>query len=175
MIYAQAGQVSAVVPYEVNAESTTQVQAVYQGQGSNVVSMPVSAVMPGIFTMDASGHGPGAIVNQDGTVNSTSHPASAGIYVTVYATGEGQTNPLGVDGKPDDWPAPLPVAQPVTATIGGVPVQVMQYAGGAPGMVAGVLQLNILIPQGVPTGASVPIVINVGGQNSQANVVLAIK
>jgi uncharacterized protein (TIGR03437 family) len=175
MIYTLAGQVSVVVPYEVSAKSTTQIQVVYQGKNSNVVSMPVSAVKPGIFTINASGSGPGAIVNQDGTVNSASNPASVGTYVFVYATGEGQTNPAGVDGKPGDSPAPVPVAQPVTATVGGIPVQVVQYAGGVPGLVAGVLQANVQIPQGVPTGSSVPIVVNIGGQNTQANVTLAIK
>lgn len=175
VIFTAAGQVSVIVPYEVTGKSTTRVQVVYQGKSSNVVSMTVWAAIPGIFTMDVSGHGPGAILNQDGTVNSASNPASVGAYIIVYGTGEGQTDPAGVDGKPDDSPAPVPVAQPVSAVIGGVPIPVVQYAGGAPGLVAGVLQVNIQIPQSVPTGNSVPILINVGGQNSQANVTLAIK
>jgi len=174
MIYTLAGQVSVVVPYELDGKSTTQVQVVYQGQSSNIVSMPVSKAVPGIFTSDASGRGPGSIINLDGTVNLASSPASVGSYVSVYATGEGQTNPQGVDGKPGGWPAPLPIAQPVTASVGGLPAPV-QYAGGAPGLVAGVLQVNVQIPQGVPPGSSVPIIINVGGQSSQANVTLAVK
>jgi uncharacterized protein (TIGR03437 family) len=174
MIYTQVGQVSVVVPYEVSGKSTTQVQVVYQGQNSNLVSMPVSAVMPGIFTIDASGHGPGAILNQDGTVNSASNPASVGSYVFVYATGEGQTNPGGIDGKPGDSPAPVPVIQPVTATVGGLTAQV-QYAGGVPGLVAGVLQVNVQVPAGVTAGSSVPVVITIGGQSSQANVTVAIE
>ena len=174
MIYTLAGQVSVVVPYEVSGKSTTQLQVVYQSQSSSIVSMPVSTAVPGIFTSDASGRGLGAIINQDGTVNSSSNPAPVGSYISVYATGEGQTNPEGVDGKPGDWPAPLPVAQPVTAMVGGLSAPV-QYAGGAPGLVAGVLQVNVQIPQAVPTGSSVPIIISVGGQNSQANVTLAIK
>jgi uncharacterized protein (TIGR03437 family) len=175
MVYTVAGQVSAIVPYGVNGKSTTRVQVDYQGKSSNVVSMPVAAVMPGIFTMDGSGHGPGAILNQDGTVNSASNPAPVGTYIVVYGTGEGQTAPAGMDGKPDDSPAPVPAAQPVSARIGGIPIPVVQYAGGSPGLVAGVLQVNIQIPQGVPTGGSVPVLINVGGKNSQANVTLAIK
>jgi uncharacterized protein (TIGR03437 family) len=174
MIYTLAGQVSAVVPYEVSGKSTTQVQVVYQGQSSNLVSMPVSTVIPGIFTSNASGTGPGAIINQNGTVNTASNPASAGTYVFVYATGEGQTNPAGVDGEPGGSPVAVPVAQPVTATVGGLSAQV-QYAGGAPGLVAGVCQVNILIPLGASAGSSIPIVINIGGRNTQANVTLAVK
>jgi uncharacterized protein (TIGR03437 family) len=174
MIYAVAGQVSAVVPYEIRGKSATQVQVAYQNLASNIVSMPVATTIPGIFTSDASGHGQGAIINQDGTMNSASNPAPVGSIVAVYATGEGQTNPDGVDGKPDDSPAPVPVAQPVTATIGGAPATV-QYAGGAPSLVAGVMQVNVQIPQGTPAGSAVPLVINVGAQSSQANVTLAIK
>jgi len=175
IIYTVAGQVGAIVPYGVSGKSATRVQVVYQELSSNVVSMAVSAVTPGIFTMDGSGRGPGAVLNQDGTVNSATNPASVGTSVVVYATGAGQTIPAGVDGKPADSPAPAPVVQPVTAGIGGVLVPVVQYAGGAPGLVAGVLQVNIQIPRGVPIGGSVPILINLGGQNSQPNVTLAIQ
>jgi uncharacterized protein (TIGR03437 family) len=173
MIYAVSGQVSVAVPYAVSGKSSTQVQISYQGQLSNSVVLPVSAVLPGVFTIDASGRGSGAIINQDGTVNSANNPASAGSYVSVYATGEGQTNPAGVDGKPADSPAPQPVAQPVTATVGGIDAPV-QYAGGAPGLVAGVLQVNVQVPAGVTPGTAVPIVLNIAGRTTQANVTLAV-
>ena len=174
LIYTLAGQVSAVVPYAVSGKASTQLQVTYQGQNSNLVTIPVTSVVPGIFTIDASGKGPGAIVNQDGTVNSAVNPAAVGSYVFVYATGEGQTTPGGIDGKPGDAPAPTPVTQPVTATVGGVNAQV-QYAGGVPGLVAGVLQVNVLVPQGVASGNSVPIVLNVGGQSTQTSVTLSIR
>jgi uncharacterized protein (TIGR03437 family) len=173
MIYTVANQVSAVVPYEVSG--STQVKVVYQGQSSNVVTVPVTAVLPGIFTADSSGHGQGAIVNQDGTINSPSNPAAAGSIVFLYGTGEGQTNPNGIDGKPGSSPAPTPVAQPaMTATIGGLNAMVL-YAGGVPGLVAGVLQVNVQVPAGVASGNAVPIQLSLGGQNSQTGVTLAVK
>ena len=174
LIYTLAGQVSAVVPYAVSGKTSTQLQVTYQGQNSNLVAIPVTSVAPGIFTIDASGKGAGAIVNQDGTVNSSVNPAAVGSYVFVYATGEGQTTPGGIDGKPGDAPAPTPIAQPVTGTLGGVNAQV-QYAGGVPGLVAGVLQVNVLVPQGVASGNSVPLVLNIGGQSTQANVTLSVR
>jgi uncharacterized protein (TIGR03437 family) len=174
IIYTQAAQASVVVPYEVSGQTSTQVQVVYLGQTSNTITMPVSVAVPGIFTSDSSGKGQGSIFNQDGTANSPGNPASIGSYVSLYATGEGQTNPPGIDGKPAGQSAPVPVAQPVTATIGGVPA-VVQYAGGSPGSVAGLFQVNVQIPQGVGASSAVPIVISVGGQSSQANVSLAIK
>ena len=136
ILYTSATQISVVVPYEIAGKASTQVQVMYQIQSSNSVAEPVAAVVPGIFTADSSGHGQGAIGNQDGTVNSSSNPAPAGSIVFVYGTGEGQTNPSGADGKPDVSPAPTPVAQPgMTATIGGMNAQVL-YAGGVPGLVA---------------------------------------
>jgi uncharacterized protein (TIGR03437 family) len=173
IIYTQAAQVSVIVPYEVSGTTSTQVHVMYQGQTSSSSSVKVSAVMPGIFTSDSSGSGQGSILNQDGTVNSPSNPATVGSYVSLYATGEGQTNPAGIDGKPASVPAPVPVAQPVTATIGGVPATV-QYAGGSPSSVAGLIQVNVQIPQ-VPAGSAVPIVITVGGQSSQSGASLAVK
>jgi uncharacterized protein (TIGR03437 family) len=173
LIYSLAGQVSAVVPYETFGKSSTKVQVVFQGQSSSTVSLPVVTALPGVFTLDSSGHGPGAIVNQDGTVNSATNPASAGSIVMIFATGEGETNPDGTDGKPDGFPAPTPIAQPVTATIGGANADV-QYAGGVAGLVAGFLQVNVRVPSSVPAGSAVPVILSIAGKSSQANVTLAV-
>ena len=164
-----------MVPYEVSGKSTTQVQVSYQGNLSNSVAEPVAGMVPSVFTANSSGSGQGAIINEDGTVNSASNPAALGSIVSVYGTGEGQTNPSGVDGNLD-VAAPLPpqpVTQPVTSTVGGVAATV-EYAGGVSGLVAGVLQVNIQIPEGIPTGSAVPIVLTIGGTTSQANVTVAL-
>jgi len=173
LVYAQANQISAVVPYGVSGKTATQVQVVYQGQTSTALKVPVVSAIPGIFTIDYSGKGAGAILNQDGTVNSASNPAAAGSYISVYATGEGQTNPPGVDGTLDGSPAPQPV-QKVTAMIGGISATV-QYAGGSPGLVAGVLQVNLQVPQALAFGNAVPVVLNIGGATSQTGVTIAVK
>jgi uncharacterized protein (TIGR03437 family) len=112
-------------------------------------------------------------LNQDQTDNSQSNPALGGSIVSVYATGEGQTNPPGVDGKPDDTPAPTPILQPVTATVGGMNAQI-QYAGGVSGLVAGVLQVNVQIPPGLAPSSSVPLVLSIGGKTSQSDVTVAV-
>jgi uncharacterized protein (TIGR03437 family) len=74
--------------------------------------------------------------------------------VILYATGEGMTTPTGVDGKPapSSGTFPMPVST-VTATVGGLPA-VVSYAGGAPGFVAGVMQVNLQIPVGVASGSA---------------------
>jgi uncharacterized protein (TIGR03437 family) len=70
----------------------TAIQVQYNGTSSEVVTVPVSEATPGIFTLNASGTGPGAIVNQDGTINSPSNPAPRSSVVSIYATGSGISN-----------------------------------------------------------------------------------
>lgn len=126
LTFVGAGQINAVVPYDVAGLSSVNVQVQYSGQASDAVDLQVAPTAPGIFTANGSGVGPGAIFNQDGmTVNGPSHPQSRGGYVTVFATGEGQTSPPGVSGAvttvavtPPLTPAPL---APVEALINGQP------------------------------------------------------
>jgi uncharacterized protein (TIGR03437 family) len=173
LIYVSAGQISAIVPYEVAGSKFAQVQVVYQGENSNVVLRPVTASKPAIFTQNSSGSGPGAILNQDFNLNTPSNPAGRGSIVQIYATGEGQTNPAGVTGLVANSVFPKPT-QDVSVTIGGQPAQVA-YVGAAPTLVTGVLQLNVTVPQNVTPGPAVPIVVTVGGNPSPAGVTLAVQ
>jgi len=173
LIYASSPQVSAIVPYSVAGKSETEIQVEYQGRLTRKLVLPVAGSAPGIFTADASGRGQGAILNQDGSVNSASNPAAPDSVVVIYLTGEGQTDPPGVDGKPALEVFPKPVL-PVTVTIGGLPAEVL-YAGAAPYMVAGVMQVNIRIPAGMTPGSAVPVVVKVGEAASQPSVTLALR
>lgn len=169
MIYASSGQVSAVVPYEINRPVYLQnvnVQVKYLGQTSNGISLSQAAAAPGIFTANASGSGPGAILNSDLSVNSSGNPAKAGDTVVLYVTGEGQTIPGGVSGAitPSTIPFTVPVQAP-TVTINGLPAQVAFFAE-APGLISGVAQINVQIPQGTPSGPA-PVVVSFGGVSSQ--------
>jgi endo-1,4-beta-xylanase len=159
LVYSLAGQVSAVVPYEVAGETGTVVEYQFNGVNSNTVTVPVSAAMPGIFAADASGKGPGAILNQDSSLNTAANPAAAGSVIVAFATGGGTVQGGATDGAL----APAAGAQslPVTATIGGLAASV-QYAGPAPGEVNGVMQVNIAVPAAVAAGNAVAVVIAVG-------------
>lgn len=159
IIYTSSTIVSAIVPYAINGLSTADIVVTYQGNKSLVYTAPVAATAPGIFTADASGSGPAKAVNLDGTLNDANHPVAVGGFVLLYATGEGATSPGGVDGKPASAPYPQPV-NTVSATVGSLPA-VVSYAGGAPGFVAGVMQVNVQIPAGVRAGsANVQLTIN---------------
>ena len=172
VIYVVAGQMSVVVPYEVAGSSAAALQVTYNGVASNTVSIPVTDASPALFTYAASGTGPLAAANEDGSVNTAANPAAAGSVMVFYGTGEGQTSPGGVDGQVASAVYPKPV-QPVTATIGGIPATVLYY-GAAPGDVAGAFQLNVTVPVGVTPGAAVPVVFTVGAKSSQAGVTVAV-
>jgi uncharacterized protein (TIGR03437 family) len=48
------------------------------------------------------------------------------------------------------------------------------YVGAAPGLVAGALQVNAVIPDGVASGA-VPVVVFIGANGSQAGITVAVQ
>ncbi len=170
--YVSATQSAAAVPYFGAFNSTTHVQVEYQGVRSAPLAVPISATAPGIFTISASGAGQGSILNQDYGINSANNPAAGGSIVSIWATGEGVTDPPGVDGCPAVDVLPKPVAT-VTVDIGGQPANV-HYAGAAPGTMPGVLQVNAEIPASVQPGNSVPVHVTVGGVSSQDGVTLAV-
>jgi uncharacterized protein (TIGR03437 family) len=172
MVYTLAMQTSAVVPYGITG-ATAQVAITYQGQTTAAFLVPIASSTLGIFSSDSTGTGQAAAINQDGiTINSAANPANVGDVISLYATGEGQTTPFGVDGKPAAVPLPRPNL-PVTATVGGQPTQVL-YAGGAPGEVAGLMQVNVQIPVGVQKGNTAPVVLSVGNVPGQVGVTIAV-
>jgi uncharacterized protein (TIGR03437 family) len=173
LLYTSASQLSAIVPYEVDGQTQTSIQVEYQGIRSAPLIVPVAPTAPGVFTLDLSGSGQGAIVNQDGTVNGPANPAASGDIVSIYGTGEGETVPPGTDGiilTAADLCRPV---QTVTVSIAGQSADVL-YAGSAGDSVAGLLQVNARIPMGVAPGTAVPVTITVGG-SSQAGVTMAVK
>jgi uncharacterized protein (TIGR03437 family) len=172
VLYASANQVAAVVPFGING-SLSQLYVQSQNVTSAPFNLSVASQIPAIFTLDSSGAGQAAAINnQDGSINGPAHPAKVGDYVQLYITGAGQTNPAGTDGLIPTGPGPVPVGE-VKVSIGGQNANV-NFAGGAPGAVAGVFQVNALIPSGVTAGAAVTVVVQVGTSNSQPGVTIAV-
>ena len=98
LLYVSATQSSAIVPYGVADKPAVVVETEYQGVRSDPLTLPVASARPGIFAQNGSGSGQGAILNEDGTFNSPDNPAARGSIVVLYVTGEGLTDPAGVDG-----------------------------------------------------------------------------
>ena len=177
IIYTRNTLVSVMVPYELTGRISSNMVVTYNGVSSTPLQLRLVDSAPGIYTLTQTGSGQGAILNQNGTVNGTGNPEVVGNYIQIFGTGEGQTSPQGVDGLV--LPARLPLPVPnllVEVSIGGIPIAPtdINYAGEAPGIISGVIQVNAKIPAGVGTGP-VPVVIKVGGVASQANVTVSVR
>jgi len=177
VLFARNDQVSAIVPYEISSPfiANPNVVVKFLGQSSNGISLSQVASAPGIFTANSSGSGPGAILNANLSLNGPAAPAvpaNKGDIVVIYMTGEGQTNPAGVSGKVTGNPTivngvpftPQPLGR-VAVTIDGQPANVVFY-GEAPGIVSGVMQVNVQVPVNARSG-DLPVVVTVGNANSQ--------
>jgi uncharacterized protein (TIGR03437 family) len=177
MIYAVSGTpsvLSCVVPYSVAGKTSTQVQVEYNGARGNTVSVPVVAAVPGIFSLDQSGTGPGAILNWPaGTLNGISNRVFAGGNIVAYVTGEGKTD-IAIDGQqvPSLGPYPRPLLA-LAATVGGESALVSS-SGGAPGRIAGLSQVTLQIPPDLAPGIY-DLVITAGSFSSTAGLTVAVK
>jgi uncharacterized protein (TIGR03437 family) len=165
LLWVQSSQINTVVPFAIQA-SFTAMTIERNGVTYGPWKLPVAPAVPGIFTIDSSGNGQAAVFNQDGTLNSPSNPARKGSVIVLYATGAGLMDPPMADGA--IAPLSLPLPKPrlgVAVRVGGFDAAV-QYAGAAPGLVAGAIQVNALVPDGVPVGDAVSLVFYADGYGS---------
>jgi uncharacterized protein (TIGR03437 family) len=161
-----------VVPFGISGKSTA-VQVICQGKLMATTVVQVQPASPALFALDASGGGQGAILNQDLSVNTRSNPASRGSVVVLYATGGGLTTPASADGRLTAPPYPMPNL-PVSVTISGKPAEV-RYAGAAPGLVAGVMQINVVVPDDAPQEPFDQVIVTVGDYVSPSAVTLSVQ
>ena len=162
MYYVSASQIGAITPFSL-AGPTAQIQVVYNGQASPPVTVLVADAAPGLFSTDGNGAGIG-IFNDSGTENYYTQPASDGSTVTFYATGLGQTTPPTVDGSVTDSSSNATLMLPISVIANGQNVTV-SYAGPAAGMVAGIYQINIVVPLGM-SGGEMPVTLQAGSYST---------
>jgi uncharacterized protein (TIGR03437 family) len=91
LIFANGSQINVLVPSTILGTGITGLQIVVSSGSnlSNVYTAAPLATNPGLFTTAASGQGPGAILNSDYSVNSSTNPALVGGTVLIYASGLG--------------------------------------------------------------------------------------
>jgi uncharacterized protein (TIGR03437 family) len=181
LLFVSTTQINAVVPYEVAGQKTVDVVVTHNFVAAPSVSVPVVDTSPGIFTTTQTGKGQGAILNATGpgasTPNSVDNPSPTGSGVAIFATGGGLLNQAVQDGsiilEVLEPPGFVPAA-PVSLTIGGQPAKIL-YAGAAPYEVAGMLQINATVPNGIGSGAQ-PVVLTIGANNNASQqVTVAVK
>jgi uncharacterized protein (TIGR03437 family) len=174
LVWASRGQSAVIVPWSVSGKTTIDVSLDVRGTRSAAVSVPVQPAAPGLFTVNGTGQGQVAALNQDGTPNSADNPASAGSMLVLYGTGEGLVSPTPEIGSVIDANT-LPRPQlPVAVQIGGAPAAV-EYAGSVAGATTGLFQINVRVPSGIPAGNAVPVLVSVGPHTSASGVTVALR
>lgn len=154
LLWVHDSQINAVVPWQVTPGATTQICVAAGESKPSCVSWPVAQTAPGVFTVDGRN---AAALNQDGSVNTAGNPALPGSIVSVFASGLGSVIPLQVNGGLVRSPLPSNVSSAGVGAQWLVPVPPfgLQYvsatlpvahAGPAPGLFAGISQINFRIP-----------------------------
>lgn len=150
LLYASEFQVNVQCPQAGPGTPLTLVVETPNGSSAPLSSM-VQDSTPGIFTLDGSGTGQGAIVigntatlampHMDGL---PSQPVRAGDFISIYATGLGAVSPNVPSGHPAPLDTLVRLNAKVDVLINGIATDV-QFAGLAPGYI-GLYQVNARIP-----------------------------
>jgi uncharacterized protein (TIGR03437 family) len=137
LISVDSTDIACMVPFELTGPSIANVQVVVNGVATAAVAVGVKPVAyePTVLI----------VINQNGTFNSPSSPAHPGQTVVIYATGFGGTNPQVPDGSLYKSPFPTPIYSVNS-------LQTITYAGPAPGLIAGVWQINVVLSATATTG-----------------------
>lgn len=169
MYYTSDTQVAALLPSNAPT-GTLAFQVTYNGQTSSPVSHGVVANNVGIFTVDSSGQGPGIVTYSDyslvsaakadncGGPNTACGAANPGDTLILWGTGLGPVN--GDDASGVGLGVNMPNI-PLTLWLGGVQASV-SYQGRS-GCCIGEDQIVFTVPENVPTGCAVPLVVQIGG------------
>lgn len=181
IIFAQANQINAVAPFAMVPGATRALRVTYNALTSLSRSFGAVAAQPGLFTTDSSGRGQSAALNyNDATMgfslNTASNAAAKGSIVILYATGGGALTPAPTaEGQIVATSGTVPaLTGQVSLTIGGDGATV-QSATAVPGSLAGLVQINAVVPSSVRAGKDLPVVVTIGGESSPATATLSVK
>jgi uncharacterized protein (TIGR03437 family) len=154
--FVSAGQINLLVPF-ATAGPTATIVVNNAGVLSNTVTVPVAATAPGIYTLDQSGSGGGAILHSDYSLVNAAKPAIGGETVLIYLTGLGTVSPPISDGTAGTGSALHTADAAVTVYVAGQQAAVV-FQGQAPGF-PGLYQLNVTLPQFLKASGNLPLAI----------------
>jgi len=152
ILYSSYWQLNVILPYSLTVGSTASVQVVSAGTPANQLSDSVIEQGISFFSV---GNGAAAALNQDGTLNSPQNPAQPGSTVMLFGTGGGQTVPASVAGEITPLAIIPLMTMPQVKIVYG-PFVLVEWAGAAPGLVAGATQVNVTLPDVIPVVPGYP-------------------
>jgi uncharacterized protein (TIGR03437 family) len=156
-------QVDAQVPWELAGQTQAQLAIVTDDLNGNTVTVPLAPFSPGLYSMNGSGKGQGAIlINGATNLAAPGHPATRGTdYINIFATGLGPVTNQPPTGAPAPSGPFAETTSTVTVFIGGAPATVT-FAGLAPGWI-GLYQVNVKVPASAPVGDAIAVSLSVAG------------
>lgn len=164
LYYVSPTQLNVQIPYEVTANPSVSLR-VNNNSESAFDSFPVIAAAPAIFTTNSEGTGQGAILDLSYRLVDASNPATPGsTYLQIYCMGLGAVGNTPADGSASPSLLLANTTTLAQVSIGGVAVPAA-FSGLAPGFV-GLYQVNVQVPASVASGSAVPVVVSIGGVNS---------
>lgn len=170
ILYAGTSQINVVAPGSLEGKPEVEIQVVRYGIPSLRIQKNVVRARPGLFGYFEGGRRYAAALHLDGRLQGPATPVSRGAPVALYGTGLGLPRGLDAD-RIADRAAATPVVPRVT--IGGREAEVL-YSGAAPGLTAGLFQVNVVVPPNAPVGPAVEVVIEADGR-AEGNTWLAVQ
>ncbi len=158
--FANRNQVNFHAPYGIAGRTQVTFELRVGGALLSRMLLAVAAAAPGWF----ENAGLVVAVFPDGRLNSDSLPARAGDVLTLYGTGEGLLRAAG---------GMQLTLLPAVVEIGGVAAEVL-YAGAAPGF-AGLLQVNLRVPENVRLRGRVEVALKLGPWRNPSGQVMVIQ
>jgi uncharacterized protein (TIGR03437 family) len=156
ILFASYWQVNAILPFSLGIATRPKLQVERNGEvGKEVPMFLTQRASISLFRVDDSSGRPAAALNEDGTVNSAANPAKRGARVVLYGTGGGATVPALVAGEVAPL-KPIPLEYAAKVKIAGGAYLTVEYSGAAPGLVAGVNQINVKLPDETPVVSGYP-------------------
>ena len=172
--YVSPGQINFQVPFESPLQGQASVIVTRGNTSSGTANVALTPYAPSVFMYArVSGvYDPIIVHAADNQLITPTNPAVPGEFLIVYGTGVGDLTSLPSTG---DLTPVQPLARASllpTITIGGISANVI-FAGLTPGTI-GLVQFNVQVPNGLPSGISLPMVIAFGAAFS-APINLAVK
>ncbi len=162
ILFASRRQLNVIAPFGVVGKESVRIVVRNRFQSTHFMNALCQRTQPAIFSIDGSGKGQAAALNTDGSLNGPDSPLTSGAIAVVFGTGFGLFEAVVTDGQIMLRAEAL--RERVRVFAGGQDCSVL-YAGSAPGQVAGIVQVNFRIPEGLRAGA-VDVVIEIGGRRS---------
>ncbi|MGH9657090.1 MAG: hypothetical protein ACRD96_01020, partial [Bryobacteraceae bacterium] len=148
-----AAEVLSRSPFLLNVQAPLDLASGAHTLRIGAVERPVEVMeaAPGIFVVGGTAARPqGAVVNQDGRLNTTRNPSDRARSLTIFGTGLGAVTPAG---------AVSVTRHRVEVVVGGAALPAA-FAGLSPGFV-GLYQVNVPLPAAMPPDLSIPLLVRV--------------